>query len=70
MIKPIGCLGERVIDKVTGIVAKSDKEFYEGAISILKDDNLWLDYKNNSIKLQRNLNWDNIAVKYVELINS
>ena len=70
VIKPIGCLGERVIDKVTGIVAKSDKEFYEEAINILKDDNLWLDYRKNSIKLQRHLNWDDIAQKYIDLINS
>ena len=70
VIKPIGCLGERVIDKVTGIIAKSDKEFYEGSINILKDDNLWLDYRKNSIKLQRDLSWDNIAEKYIELVNS
>jgi glycosyltransferase involved in cell wall biosynthesis len=70
VIKPIGCLEERVIDKVTGIIAKSDKEFYEGSINILKDDSLWSDYRKNSIKLQRHLNWDNIAEKYLELINS
>jgi glycosyltransferase involved in cell wall biosynthesis len=70
VVKPIGCLAERVKDKVTGIVAKSDKEFYNGAIDILKNDKLWLVYKNNSIKLQRNYEWETIAKKYVKLINA
>ena len=70
VIKPIGCLGERVIDGVTGIVAKSDKEFFEGAIKILKDDSLWLGYRKNALKFQRNYDWDVLAKKYIELIKS
>ncbi len=69
VIKPIGCLAERVIDKVTGVVANTDKEFCEGAISILRNDNLWLKYRKNSIRLQRNLKWDDIAKQYLKLIN-
>ena len=69
VIKPIGCLGERVIDGVTGIVAKSDKEFFEGAIKILKDDSLWLDYSKNALKFQRNYDWDVLAKKYIDLVS-
>ena len=68
VIKPIGCLGERVIDGVTGIVAKSDKEFFEGAIKILKDDGLWLGYSKNALKFQRNYDWDVLAKKYIDLV--
>ena len=69
VIKPIGCLAERVVDKVTGVIAQTDKEFCEGAIDILKNDDLWHKYRKNSLKLQRNLKWDDIAKQYIKLIN-
>ena len=69
VIKPIGCLAERVVDKITGVIAQTDKEFCEGAIDILKNDDLWFEYRKNSLKLQRNLKWDNIAEQYIKLIN-
>ena len=69
VIKPIGCLAERVVDKVTGVIAHTDKEFCESAIEILRNDDLWIKYRENSIKLQRNLNWNDIAKQYVKLIN-
>ena len=69
VVKPIGCLGERVQHKVTGIVAHSDEDFYKGAISILKDDEVWIKYRDNSVKLQRDYKWEKIANKYLNLMS-
>jgi len=54
---------------VTGIVAHSDEDFYKGAISILKDDEVWIKYRDNSVKLQREYKWEKIANKYLNLMS-
>ena len=69
VVKPIGSLGERVKDKITGIVASDDEEFTNGAISILKEDKVWMTYRDNSLKFQRDYQWEKIAKKYTSLIN-
>ena len=69
VVQPIGSLGERVKDKITGIVASDDEEFTNGAISILKEDKVWMTYRDNSLKLQRNYKWENIANKYLDLMD-
>ena len=69
VVKPIGSLGERVIDTVTGIVANTDEEFYKGAISLLKDDKIWIKYRDNALKLQRDYKWDKIVNQYLDLMN-
>ncbi|MGY8975107.1 MAG: glycosyltransferase [Alphaproteobacteria bacterium] len=69
VVKPIGSLGERVKDKITGIVAIKDEDFYNGAISILKEDKVWMTYRDNSLKFQRDYQWEKIAKIYANLIN-
>ena len=69
VVKPIGSLGERVKDKITGIVAIKDEDFYNGAISILKEDKVWMTYRDNSLKFQRDYQWEKIAKIYTNLIN-
>ena len=69
VVKPIGALGERVKDKITGIVAIKDEDFYNGAISILKEDKVWMTYRDNSLKFQRDYQWEKIAKIYANLIN-
>jgi len=69
VVKPIGSLGERVKNKITGIVADNDEDFSIGAISILKEDKVWMNYRDNSLKFQRDYHWEKIAKKYTGLIN-
>ena len=69
VVKPIGALGERVKDKITGIVAIKDEDFCNGAISILKEDKVWMTYRDNSLKFQRDYQWEKIAKIYANLIN-
>ena len=69
VVKPIGSLGERVKDKITGIVAIKDEDFSNGAISILKEDKVWMTYRDNSLKFQRDYQWEKIAKIYANLIN-
>ena len=69
VVKPIGSLGERVKDKITGIVAIKDEDFFNGAISILKEDKVWMTYRDNSLKFQRDYQWEKIAKIYANLIN-
>ena len=69
VVKPIGSLGERVKDKITGIVAIKDEDFCNGAISILKEDKVWMTYRDNSLKFQRDYQWEKIAKIYTNLIN-
>ena len=69
VVKPIGSLGERVKDKITGIVAIKDEDFYNGAISILKEDKVWMTYRDNSLKFQRDYQWEKIAKIYANLLN-
>ena len=69
VVKPIGSLGERVKDKITGIVAIKDEDFCNGAISILKEDKVWMTYRDNSLKFQRDYQWEKIAKIYANLIN-
>ena len=69
VVQPIGSLAERVKDKVTGVVAHNDEDFCKGAISILKEDKIWHKYRDNSLKLQRDNKWENIANRYLDLMD-
>jgi len=69
IVKSIGCLGERVKHKITGEVHTNDDDFVQGAINILKNDEDWLFYRNNCLKLQRNLRWIDIAKEYLKISN-
>ena len=69
IVKPIGCLAERVKHNLTGEVIMDDTSFVNSAINILTNDKDWSFYRDNCIKLQRDFKWENIAKKYLNLIN-
>ena len=69
LVKPIGCLEERVKHKITGEVINDDDDFVDAAVNILTNDKDWIFYRNNCLKLQRNLRWDNIALMYLKILN-
>jgi len=69
VVKPIGCLGERVKHKISGEVHINDDDFIRAAINILKNDEDWMFYRNNCLKFQRDLRWKNIAKEYIKILN-
>jgi glycosyltransferase involved in cell wall biosynthesis len=68
VVMPLGSVGERVIDGVSGRVAKNDDAFVEAAINVLRDDALWRQWHCGALEHQRGLSWDEVAARYEALI--
>ena len=68
VVTPLGSVGERVADGISGRVAESDDAFVEAAIAVLRDDVLWRRWHLGALASQRGLSWDEIAVRYEALI--
>jgi glycosyltransferase involved in cell wall biosynthesis len=68
VVTPLGSVGERVADDVTGRVAKSDDDFVEAAVAVLRDDTLWRRWHLAALAEQRGLGWDEVAARYEALI--
>ena len=68
VVQPLGSLGERVVDGVSGRVAVSDGEFAEAAIAALRDDDLWRRWHLGALEHQRGLSWDAVAARFEALI--
>ncbi len=66
----IGSLSERVINGKTGFVAKNTNEFAEYTIELFNNKNLWLEMKNNLIKLRGKNNWTNSAIDLLSKVKS
>ena len=64
VVQDVGCVAERVIDGVTGFVAKDDQKFADFALQILKNDVLWKSQHEAAIKHQRNWSWDKAAAEF------
>ncbi len=68
VVTPLGSVGERVADGVTGRVAESDDAFVEAAVAVLRDDALWRQWHRAALAQQRGLSWDEVAARYEALI--
>jgi glycosyltransferase involved in cell wall biosynthesis len=68
VVTPLGSVGERVVDGVTGRVAQSDDAFVEAAIAVLRDDVLWRQWHLAALARQRGLSWDEVAARYEALL--
>jgi glycosyltransferase involved in cell wall biosynthesis len=68
VVTPLGSVGERVADGVTGRVADSDDAFVEAAIAVLHGDALWRQWHLAALAQQRGLSWDEVAARYEALI--
>jgi glycosyltransferase involved in cell wall biosynthesis len=66
--KPLGSTAERIIDGVTGRVAKDDDAFVAAAVALLREDELWRRRHLASLDRQRGLNWDEVAARFEALI--
>ena len=64
-----GSMRERVLDKKTGFVCKSDEEFNTKAIKLLNDDKIWMRMHKNLLINDNHLRWSDIAKKWKKIIN-
>jgi len=65
----IGCLYEKVVDKVTGFVAKNDYEFAKYSLDLINDDDIWKEMRNNLLKDRGKRTWNIVAQDLLEIIN-
>jgi glycosyltransferase involved in cell wall biosynthesis len=68
VVQPLGSVGERVIDGVTGRVAANDDDFVAAAIAALSDDDLWRTWHRNALDRQRGESWDAVAARFEALM--
>ena len=64
-----GCLYERVNHGVTGFIAKNMREFIDYSLSILNDDNLYLELKKNLIKIKNLRNYENVKNDLINILD-
>jgi glycosyltransferase involved in cell wall biosynthesis len=67
VVQDRGSLAERVIDGVTGTVARDDEQFAAAAIALLGDDALWRRQHAASLARQHGLSWDEVAARFEDL---
>jgi len=68
VVTPLGSVGERVADGLSGRVAQSDDAFVDAAVAVLRDDALWRLWHHGALQSQRGLSWDEVAQRYEALI--
>jgi len=68
VVQPLGSLGERVIDGISGRVAHTDDAFAEAAIAVLRDDEVWRRWHLGALTTQRGLSWDEVAARFERLM--
>jgi glycosyltransferase involved in cell wall biosynthesis len=68
VVQPLGSVGERVGDGVSGRVATTDQDFAEAAIAVLSDDDLWRCWHAGALSTGRGLSWDEVAARFEALM--
>ena len=68
IVQPLGSLGERVIDGISGRIAHSDDIFAEAAIAVLRGNELWRRWHLGALAHQRGLSWDEVAARFERLM--
>ncbi len=68
VVTPLGAVGERVEDRLSGRVAPDDEAFVAASIAVLRDDGLWRRWHLAALEHQRGLSWDAVAADFEALI--
>jgi glycosyltransferase involved in cell wall biosynthesis len=68
VVEPLGSTPERVIDGVTGRVAKDDDGFVAAAVALLRNDELWRRWHLAALERQRGLSWDAVGARFEALM--
>lgn len=64
VVTPLGSVGERVTDGISGRVAHDDAAFAEAAIAVLRDGDLWRRWHLGALRTRRGLSWDEVAGRF------
>ena len=68
VVQELGSVVERVIDGVTGTIAKTELEFVNSAIEVLNNDQVWRRQHNAALAKQGAWSWTKAAKAFEELI--
>src|SRR5205814_9862354 len=68
VVQPLGSLGERVKDGVSGRIARSNDSFAEAAIAVLREDEVWRRWHLGALASGRGLSWDEVAARFERLM--
>ena len=68
VVQDIGSLGERILDGVTGTIARDEAHFADSAVRLLGDDALWLRQHAAALARQRGFGWDAAAAEFEKLL--
>jgi glycosyltransferase involved in cell wall biosynthesis len=64
VVRPLGAVGERVIDGVTGFHRSDPQGFGEAAVSLLSDDALWRRQHLAALRRQQGISWSEYAGRF------
>jgi glycosyltransferase involved in cell wall biosynthesis len=67
VVTPLGAVAERVVDGVTGVVARSDAAAAEAAIHLLSDDTAWTAMHRAALARGPGPTWDAVAGRFEAL---
>ncbi len=68
IVKDLGCMKERVQDKVTGHICSNDFQFSKCVINLLKNDKDWKKLNNNTLRLANHKGWSEIAKEWKKIL--
>ena len=68
VVQDIGSLRERVLDGITGTVARDEASFADAAVRLLGDDALWLRQHQAALARQRDFGWLEAAAQFEKLL--
>jgi glycosyltransferase involved in cell wall biosynthesis len=68
VVQDVGCVAERVVDGITGIVAADEYQFVYASIALLTDSLLWRRQSEAARAQQRSWGWDDAAAEFEKLI--
>jgi glycosyltransferase involved in cell wall biosynthesis len=68
VVTPLGSVGERVVDGVTGCVAAGEDAFVAAAVAALRDDALWRRWHLAALARQSGLSWNAVAARFEALM--
>jgi glycosyltransferase involved in cell wall biosynthesis len=70
VIRPEGCVAERIRDGETGVIRTDDDSFAAAAVRVLRDDALWRRQHEAALRLQQGLSWDESSERFERAVLS
>jgi len=68
VVTALGSLPERVVDGVSGTVARDEDAFVAAAVALLTDDALWRRQHEAALASQKGLSWAEVAARFAAFI--